>query len=277
MNNKNSCRVAGAALASLAVMLSGCVEETAETTVAQAEGGICEGFGPQTPRDISKTAGANPKLFAFAPESEAMNLCNIHGHVNAEHKGPGFSIFAGATDDGGYACNLSTDLTAAERAPFTGEASFAGLVPGDSFEVHWVYTTCDVTPGEGLGSCLSDTCTSPSLRVESQVFQVVNDAGALDFADFAYAGTQRAGLHQPRALPDGTGDPVVFLGSTTGPKYTEAVCSPLEVTWSVRPDCAKLDIASVHRWAREGNVFNETKAHGVRQLVTAPALLARIE
>ena len=64
---------------------------------------------------------------------------------------------------------------------------------GDTIEVHWVHTSCDVTPGEGLGSCLSDKCANPELRVEAQVFLVVNDSNALDFADFAYAGNQIQG------------------------------------------------------------------------------------
>lgn len=85
------------------------------------------------------------------------------------------------------------------------------------------------------------------------------------------------GLHQPLSLPGGTGTPVVFTGSTTGPKYTQSTCSPLQVSWSVRPTCAKLDISSLHAWAEKGNVFNETHSHGVRQLVTAPELLSPIE
>jgi hypothetical protein len=48
------------------------------------------------------------------------------------------------------------------------------------------------------------------------------------------------------------------------------------VTWSVRPSCARIDIGSVHAWCAD-NVFNENHAHGVRQLVTAPERLARIE
>lgn len=47
--------------------------------------------------------------------------------------------------------------------------------------------------------------------------------------------------------------------------------------WNVRPQCAKLDINSLHRWAEWGNVFNETGSHGVRQLVTAPELLSPID
>jgi len=69
---------------------------------------------------------------------------------------------------------------------------------------------------------------------------------------------------------------VTFLGSTTGPSYTQAKCSPLQVTWSVRPACTKIDINSLNKWC-EGNVFQEDHAHGVRQLVTAPELLAKIK
>lgn len=238
---------------------------------------ICRGFGPQTPRDIASNAGSNPRMWTPAPASTALNLCNIHTHTNAEHKGPGFSVFVDSSDHGGYRCNETAELTPAElEDPAHGHGSFHGVKPGDTIEVHWVYSSCDVQPGEGLGSCLSEQCANPTLRVESQVFLVVNDPAALDFANFAYAGNMANGLHQPRALPTGTGAPVVFLGSTTGPKYTEATCSPLQVTWSVRPQCARLDISSLYKWAEEGNVFKEDHSHGVRQLVTAPELLSPI-
>ena len=139
-----------------------------------------------------------------------------------------------------------------------------------------MFSSCAVTPGEGLGSCLSDKCANPDLRVEAQVFTVVNDAAAVNFASLAYGGHVADGLHQPKSLPSDTGDPVVFLGSTTGPKYTEAKCSPLQVTWSVRPKCAKIDINSLSTWCKS-NVFNEDHAHGVRELVVNPALLSEIK
>lgn len=246
--------------------------------MAEAEGAYCEGFGPQTPRDISLTEGVNAVEFPLAPPSTEMNLCNIHTHTNAEHKGPGYSVFAGPGPDGGYQCNETASLTEAELVdPFNGEGAFHGLKPGQTIEVHWVHTSCDITPGEGLGSCLSEACTDPVLRVEAQSFLVVNDPNALDFNDFAYDGNVVNGLHQPKAIPTGTGTPVVFRGSTTGPSYDEKTCSPLQVTWSVRPNCAKVDISSVHAWAAKGNVFNETHSHGVRELVTEPALLAPIQ
>lgn len=238
---------------------------------------ICTGYGPQTPRDIASTTGTNPNSFNAAPAADDMNLCNIHLHVNAEHKGPGFSVFAGSGDYGGYRCNETADLTEAELAPVDGEPAFGGIAPGDTVEVHWVHTSCDVDPGEGLGACSSDSCLNPQLRVETQVFLLVNDRDAPDFDDYRYDGTMRGGLHQARSLPSDTGAPVQFAGSTTGPSYSQSHCSPLQVTWSVRPACSKLDIASIHAWAENGNVFGEAQAYGVRQLVTDPSLLAEIE
>ena len=205
-----------------------------------------------------------------------MNLCNIHTHTNAEHKGPGFSVFVNDSDYGGYACDGSGDLTEAELAPYT-DNDYGKVKPGNTIEVHWVHTSCDATPGEGLGACVPETCTSPTLRVETQVFLVVNDRNAANFMDYGYSGSKTGGLHQPRSLPSGTGTPVQFLGSTTGPSYTQSVCSPAQVTWSVRPHCQKLDIASLDAWAESGNVFKEKKSHGVRQLVTAPELLSPIK
>lgn len=238
---------------------------------------LCQGFGPQTPRDISAAAGSNAQVFTLAPAADAMNLCNIHFHTNAEHKGPGFSVFAGAGAHGGYQCNETASLTPAElQDPTDGHGACHGVKPGDTVEVHWVHTSCAVTPGEGLGSCLSDACANPQLRVETQVFLAVNDSSAANFADFVYDGHMVNGLHQAKALPGGTGDPVLFHGSTTGTKYTAQTCSPLQVTWNVRPACAKVDIASLHKWC-EGNVFKEDHAHGVRPLVTAPELLAPIQ
>lgn len=237
---------------------------------------LCTTFGPQTPRDISSVTGLNMADFEMAGDVSGMNLCNIHTHTNAEHKGPGFNVFVNDSDHGGYACNETDSLTAAELAPVA-DQSFGYVKPGDTIEVHWVHTSCDIQPGEGLGSCLSDTCQAPLLRVEAQTFLVVNDGAALDFTSFGYDGNIVNGKHQAKALPSGTGTPVVFRGSTTGPSYTQSVCSPLSVTWSVRPQCSKVDINSLNKWAKSGNVFNEKKSHGVRQLVTAPELLSPIQ
>lgn len=261
---------------------------------------VCEGFGPQTPRDIGDRAGRNHSHFNMAPPASELNLCNIHTHTNAEHKGPGFAIYAGPGEHGGYKCNESSSLTDRELSSPDGAAhaaagahggghdapadakggahsGFGGVQPGDTIEVHWVYSSCDVFPGPGLGSCsIPDVCLNPQLRVESQVFLVVNDPNALDFNSFAYGGVSGNGRHQPRSLPRGSGTPVEFAGSTTGTSYDNDTCSPLQVTWNVRPTCMKVDINSLNRWADSGNPFYENHSHGVRELVTNPDLLAPI-
>ncbi len=241
------------------------------TQLLASEGKACEGFGPQTPRDIDSVAGVNGATFTPAQAAEKLNLCNIHFHENAEHKAKDFSIYAGDGSDGygtGYKCNISTSLSKAELAP-TKEKVCSGkhgdLEPGDTIEVHWVHSSCDVEPGPTLGACLSDACANPELRVETQVFTLVNDASAHDFRELKLA----------KDLPKNTGTPVEFLGSTTGPSFSEQTCSPLQVTWSVRPKCAKLNINSVADWCQD-NVFNEDHAHGVRALVTNPKLLSAI-
>ncbi|MEM1175286.1 MAG: delta-class carbonic anhydrase [Pseudomonadota bacterium] len=272
------------ALATLATILTGCTGETEtapepvadeSTAVAAAEPALCVDMGPQTPRDITSALGLNADNFALAPAPGEMNLCNIHTHTNAEHKGPDFSVFVSDADDGGYACNATAALTEAELAP--AEGAYKGVKPGDTIEVHWVHTSCPATPGPGLGACVPEGCENPLLRVEAQVFLVVNDDNAADFTTMVYDGNTIDGFHQAKMIPGNTGEPVLFRGSTTGPSYDQSTCSPAKVTWSVRPMCAKVDIQSLHRWAEDGNVFEENQSHGVRQLVTAPELLSPIE
>ncbi|MCK5876834.1 MAG: cadmium carbonic anhydrase [Candidatus Marithrix sp.] len=241
-------------------------------------GEVCEGFGPQTPRNIDSAVGNNNSIFTLAPASNELNLCNIHFHTNAEHKAKDFSIYAGEGEHGhggGYQCSSSKSLTEAELMPLD-KNNCEGVKPGDTIEVHWVHSSCDIKPGKGLSSCLSDSCANPNLRVETQVFTVVNDTSALDFSTMTYDGNMVNGYHQAKSIPSDTGTAVEFLGSTTGAKYTEQVCSPLQVTWSVRPKCAKIDINSLSNWCKS-NVFEEDHAHGVRKLVTNPKLLSEIK
>jgi len=231
----------------------------------------CEVSGPQTPRDISSKVGTNPITFKAAPSFSKMNLCNIHFHKNAENKGPEFSMFKGDKEDGGYACNNTSSLTEAQLKPVTGACK--GIAPGDTVEIHWVHSSCDITPGPTLGACLADTCKDPVLRVETQVFLLVNDSKATNFSRYQYKG-KVDGLHQAKYLPSRTGA-VQFLGSTTGPKYNNKTCSPFKVNWSVSPKCKTLDINTLHKWC-ESNVFKEDYAHGVRKLVVDPRFLSKI-
>jgi hypothetical protein len=180
-----------------------------------------KGFGPQSPRDIAGLAGSNHRAFSAAPAYTEMNLCNIHFHKNAEHKGGEFTQYAGNGDGHGFdtGYRYGGHLSAAELAP-TPEAicpsSHGQLIPGDTIEVHYVHSSALVGPGPTLGACLSESTKNPQLRVEAQVFVLVNDARAADFRELARHGLVN-GLHQAWKLPNDSGTPVQYLGSTTGP------------------------------------------------------------
>lgn len=244
---------------------------------ALAENTDGKGFGPQAPRNIDAPLGENDRVFADAPPFTEMNLCNIHFHAGAEHQGGEFTTYLGNGDGAGYGTGFgySGTLTEAELAPI--DQVIGGdkhpLQPGDTIEVHYVHTTALVAPGPTLGACLSEAIMNPQLRVETQVYVLVNDPAALDFVQL----TQHEvvdGLHQAINIPTDTGTPVQYDGSTTGPAFNEAG-SPLQVSWSVRPKVAKVNIATVGTWF-ENNVFDEDHAHGVRNLVINPELLSPI-
>lgn len=237
-----------------------------------------KGFGPQSPRDIDvdSSVGNNGRAFNAAPSYTKMNLCNIHFHKNAEHKGGEFTKYAGNGDGHGYQSGYeySGHLSKAELTPIEIPGKHGGLSSGDTIEVHYVYSTALVKPGPTLSSCLSNSIGNPQLRVETQIYVLVSDKNALDFGVLSKH-SLRNGLHQALNIPNNTGAPVQYAGSTTGPGYNEKG-SPFQVTWSVRPKVAKVNIETVGKWLK-GNVFDEDHAHGVRNLVTNPDLLSKIE
>ncbi len=237
-----------------------------------------KGFGPQSPRDIDQAYGTNLRTFGFAPNRTTMNLCNIHFHKNAEHKGGDFTTYAGNGDGKGKNTGFIYDgkLTKNQLKPVKQnicDGKGAALNVGDTIEVHWVYSSAQVTPGPTLGACLAESTMNPGLRVEGQVFVLANDESALDFNQLAEV-KMINGYSQAPNIPSSTGKPVEYLGSTTGPAYNETA-SPLQVSWSMRPKTATLDINSVGQWCK-GNIFKEDHAHGVRNLVTNPTLLSPI-
>ncbi|MDT8376207.1 MAG: delta-class carbonic anhydrase [Mariprofundaceae bacterium] len=250
----------------------------AEQRKALAENTKGKGFGPQSPRDIDSAAGNNGRTFSAAPAYTAMNLCNIHFHKNAEHKGGEFTTYAGNGDGHGYMSGYRYNghLSDAELTPASHEicpSAHGDLKSGDTIEVHYVHSTAQVKPGPTLGSCLSEAIGNPQLRVETQVYVLVNDKNALDFDELTRH-KKVNGLHQALNIPGNTGTPVQYAGSTTGPSYNEKG-SPFQVSWSVRPQVAKVNIDSVGKWCR-GNTFDEDHAHGVRNLVQNPDLLSDI-
>ncbi|MDO7597823.1 MAG: delta-class carbonic anhydrase [Pseudomonadota bacterium] len=237
------------------------------------------GFGPQSPRDIDSKSGVNKRVFSEAPAYTEMNLCNIHFHQNAEHKGGEFTKYAGNGDGKGYGTGYkySGNLTDKELRPLDIEicpSEHQALFPGDTIEVHYVHSSAQATPGSTLGACLSDAVVNPQLRVETQVYVLVNDNQAADFSKLTEHSLVN-GLHQAINIPSDTGIPVQYEGSTTGPGYNEKA-SPLKVSWSVRPQVRKVNISSVGEWCKQ-NTFDEDHAHGVRNLVINPELLSQIE
>ena len=258
-------------------------EAVADSVIEEQRSQLAEntknkGFGPQSPRDIDNVQGTNSIAFGVAPEYQDLNLCNIHFHKNAEHKGGQFTTYAGNGDGQGYMSGYVYDgkLSSDEKHPSQHEicpSEHGALQPGDTIEVHYVHSSANVVPGPTLGACLSESINNPQLRVEAQVFVLVSDPYALDFNQLVATGKKK-GREQALNIPSHTGKPVLYSGSTTGPSYNQKG-SPFQVTWAVRPNVAKVNIETVGQWCKS-NVFKEDHAHGVRNLVINPELLSPI-
>jgi len=230
---------------------------------APKEENKCIGAGPQSPRDIDLTAGSNSVLFENAPAIENMDLCNIHFHRNAEHKSAAYSTFVEDGSNSGWACQEPAAGRLSEKhAEYNG---CQGIAEGDTIEVHWVHTTCDietegVTPmGGGLSACLTTICANPQLKVVAQVF-VLEKNGKLKFTDSLISNNEPS---------------VVYTGSTTGTSYNNNHCSEFQVTWDVKKSCESLDIDDFSKWC-SNNEYKDHHAHGVRELVTSETLLSKI-
>lgn len=224
-----------------------------------------KGFGPQSPRDLDSRSGSNARTFETAPSYRKMNLCNIHFHNPAEHRGGEFTKPA---ELGGYRYAAMLEAPKNDTAP---AEVCKGVKAGDTLELHYVFSSAKVTPGPTLGACLSEALQNPQLRVEALVLLAVNDPAAADFQTLTAIGKQD-GYQQALNIPENQGIPIEYAGSTTGPQYNEKG-SPLQVSWRVRPQVLKVNIASLGNWC-QGNVFKEDHAHGVRNLVQAPELLS---
>jgi hypothetical protein len=257
-------------------------EVMAEQRAMLAESVIGIDIGAQSPRNIDFKSGLNIKATTTAPPATAMNLCDIHFHKSAEHKGGEFTVYAGNGNGEGYGggYKYSGTLSEAELTAFEIADELNPLYSGDTIEVHYVYSSdAGATLGNGLGTCIADDGDNilPLLRVETQVYVLVNDEHALDFVALnAITGDGKEGsFHQAPNIPNYTGIAVQYEGSTTGPDYNEEA-SPYQVTWSVRPNIAKVNIETVENWLHD-NDFDEHHAHAVRNLVINAYLLSEIK
>ncbi|MFV0478370.1 MAG: delta-class carbonic anhydrase [Parahaliea sp.] len=236
-------------------------------------------YGPQSPRNIDLVQGGNKVIFSLAPDYRQMNLCNIHFHAGAEHKGGEFTRYAGDGDGKGHNSGYlyTGSLSKNELNPLATDVcrgQYRGINAGDTIEVHYVHTSAHVVPGEKLDSCFNEMNKNPQLRVEAQVYVLVNDDDAVDFEHFTNV-DQKDGRYQVENIPENTGTPVIYAGSTTGSSYNRKG-SPFQVTWSIRPAVLKVNVESVGRWCKD-NIFEEDHAHGVRSLVTDLKLLSPID
>lgn len=276
--------LAGSAMAGEAAHASGEAAHKADAATIEAQNAALDkntdgkGYGPQSPRDLASRKGGNTRVFMNAPAYQQMNLCNIHFHENAEHKGGEFTKFAGHGDGHGFGTGFqyAGKLTEQESRPLAAEVckgEHGGLQAGDTIELHYVFSSAQVKPGPTLNACLNEAGANPQLRVEAQVFVLVNDPKAADFNALTQVG-QVKGYHQPINMPTTTGKPIQYAGSTTGPAYNEKG-SPLQVSWSVRPKVVKVNVDSVGQWCK-ANAFNEDHAHGVRNLVVNEKLLSKV-
>jgi hypothetical protein len=135
-----------AALSTIAAASSGATQRVSDEVVAEQRAMLAAntsgaGYGPQSPRDIDSAAGNNHRAFEATPAYTEMNLCNIHFHENAEHKGGEFTTYAGNGDGHGYGTGYTFDgnLTEAELAHYghnVGASDHGDLEPGDTIEVH---------------------------------------------------------------------------------------------------------------------------------------------
>jgi len=221
MNTKYTLSLAAASVTALvagAVVADGHGKAVADEVIAQQRAALAAatagaGFGPQAPRDIDSAEGSNPRVYESAPHYTDMNLCNIHFHEGAEHRGGEFTTYAGNGDGKGHGTGFlySGKLSEGERKPLAKPVGMGekhrGLNAGDTIEVHYVHTTAQVTPGPTLGACLSDAIMNPQLRVETQVYVLVNDSTALDFTELAAVGEVN-GYYQALNIPNDTGTPV---------------------------------------------------------------------
>lgn len=184
--------------------------------------------GPQAPRDIDSRRGTNKTLFRTAFKTNKMNLCDIHYHWNAEHKSKAYSTFIGIenSEHSGWAIVEPASTDPVYRIEhdiahlLDGDVHDIGVIVGDTIEVHFVHSSCDVKyeeldPANGLGNCATSVCANPQLRVIAQVFKVVDhDADITD-------------LDHPMKHDDRR---VVYTGSTTGAKHNNDHCSLFTIT-----------------------------------------------
>jgi hypothetical protein len=148
-------------------------------------------------------------------------------------------------------------LTPAQLVPYDFKYCVETEV-GGTYELHWVYSSGGTSVGDGLGGAFSREA-NPLVVVQAQVFVVVNDD--------AYTQNMFIGSWVEDLATDG----VKYLGSTTGTKYDNEVCSPYMVSWHVDRKChliaASTMDAMCHDMAQLYDMHADVETHASRVLV----------
>jgi hypothetical protein len=136
---------------------------------------------------------------------------------------------------------------------------------GMTYELHWVYSSGGTSVGDGLGGAFAREA-NPLVVVQAQVFVVVNDD--------AYTQEMFMGSWSEDLVTDG----VKYLGSTTGGKYDNEVCSPYLVSWHVDRQCHMIAASTMdamcHDMAELYDMHVDVEAHASR-IIVAPELAAK--
>lgn len=240
----------------------------------------CDFAGPQSPRDVTGVDGSNPykvEGLQRTTSTEGMRICNVHFHRFAEHRSEGqYDVDKGRE---GWACRSAGASSGDGQAAPDENGGLDEQAPahdGDTVEVHWAYTTCpqqlideqiaaalekDPKAITGLAPC---ACPGAEIVFEARIFRISKDSGLDTLSN---------------TPPPPTGELARYFGSTTGAVYN-GTCSPIQSGWRVDRSCGELKLSALEAWLQDPRgaiLFNESKPHGVRELVTDPKILSRLE
>lgn len=188
----------------------------------------CDRSEPQAPRDVTRGSPGlkSPRGVMPMTSCAEMDLVNFHFHLGAEHRSEGqYDVEQGEWDGTGlrpgYFCNSDFGLDESANEPYNFQ--FCDNVQvGNTYEVHWVHSTGgDAFKTDGLNGAFSRK-NNPIVAVESQAIKIVNHES---YSDFSLDGMLDSG------------DVALYLGSTTGPSYSNEICSAFQVNWLVDRDC----------------------------------------
>jgi len=231
---------------------------------------LCTDAEAQSPRDVTPgsfgaKSGRNIPPLNYDVINDLVQV-NTHFHYGAEHYSEGQydqvnagsgEYMPGTGEQPGWFCdNEKLGVTTQELTPFTFQYC-DGVEVGNTYEIHWVYSSGGSTIADGLGGAFART-NNADVIVASRSFVVVNDGGN-NVEDL---------LHTPGF----ESAPTTYYGSTTGASFDNTVCSPYQVTWAVDPMCNLISASSFDTMCRDMKeqyqMTADTAAHGSRTLVS---------